>query len=154
VNPIHLIAGLAAVLSVFPTASWAQSGAGRIEVASKGPPTLDLKVCNRSGRDANVAVSYVPAGEETFLNRGWFRVANGACRDLVTTDNSRFYFYADAADGSERNWQGSHTLCVEYPGPYTFYATGSSLCAPHQDVRSFVAFRAEEPGSWTWTLDP
>lgn len=117
-------------------------------------PTVQLRVCNQSGRNATVAVSYVEVGTSSFMNRGWYDVAAGACRELVTTDNANFYFYADATDGSERRWAGTHTLCVQYPGPYNFRSTNSANCASGQDTRNFTAFQATEPGSWTWTLNP
>lgn len=152
---IHLILAAAMAVSA-PSMASAQSKPGQVYKPgeSGGRPTVDLKVCNRSGRPATVAVSYVQVGESRFMNRGWYDVADGACRDLVTTDNENFYFYADATDGSGRNWQGSHGLCVEYPGPYTFYSTGSSSCGSGQELRNFSAFRADEPGNWTWTLNP
>jgi len=128
-----------------PAAAQTKSGAGR--------PTVDLKVCNNSGRNATVAVSYVEVGDSRFVNRGWYDVYNGACIDLVSTDNANFYFYADATDGSGRRWGGNHTLCVEYPGPYTFYSEGDE-CESWQELRGFVPFHADEPGPWTWTLDP
>ncbi|GAA0869612.1 hypothetical protein GCM10009116_14480 [Brevundimonas basaltis] len=80
-------------------------------------PTVELKVCNNSGRNATVAISYVEVGAGRFINRGWYDVYNAACIDLVSTDNSNFYMYADATDGSNRSWAGNHTLCVQYPGP-------------------------------------
>ena len=145
---ILLTAALAACLiAPAPTPAAAQTNPGT------GRPTVDLKVCNDSGRAATVAVSYVPVGENRFLNRGWFGVSNGACIDLVSTDNANFYFYADAMDGSGRHWGGDHTLCVEYPGPYTFYSEGDE-CEGWQELRGFVPFHAEEAGSWTWALDP
>lgn len=145
---IYIILAVAIALAGVPAVS-AQSKPG-----AGGRATIDLRVCNRSGRDATVAVSYVQVGEKAFMNRGWYDVADGACRDLVTTDNANFYFYADATDGSGRYWKGDHTLCVEYPGPYTFYSTGAAECASGQDTRDFTAFHADEPGSWTWTLNP
>ncbi|WP_420478663.1 DUF1036 domain-containing protein [Brevundimonas sp. FT23028] len=153
-KPIPLIAGLVLALSALPVSVNAQTRSDKNVAGSYGQATIDLKVCNRSGRDATVAVSYVQPGESQFINRGWYDVANGACRDLVTTGNANFYFYADATDGSGRSWQGSHTLCVEYPGPYTFYSTGASECDYGQDVRNFTAFHADEAGAWTWTLNP
>ncbi|MDZ4361843.1 DUF1036 domain-containing protein [Brevundimonas sp.] len=137
-----------------PTMTLAQSSEQGAAMGNGGRPTIDLKVCNRSGRNATVAVSYVQPGDDAFINRGWYDVASGACRDLVTTDNANFYFYADASDGSGRYWKGDHTLCVQYPGPYTFYSTGASECAGGQETRDFSAFHADEPGSWTWNLDP
>ena len=155
-KPVHIFLAAAIALAGVPAAANAQSkpGPDKPGAGAGGRPTIDLRVCNRSGRDATVAVSYVQPGESTFMNRGWYDVADGACRELVTTDNANFYFYADATDGSGRYWKGDHTLCVEYPGPYTFYSTGGSECGSGQDTRDFAAFHAEEPGSWTWTLDP
>lgn len=151
-----LAAALAVVLA--PAAASAQSkpgmGGGRTPPAASGRPTVDLRACNRSGRDATVAVSYVEVGDSRFVNRGWYVVANGACTSLVTTDNANFYFYADATDGSGRRWQGEHTLCVQYPGPYAFYSSGQSECAAGQELRGFVPAHADEAGTYTWNLDP
>ena len=147
----------AAALGAAP-AAWAQAkpGGSTAGVAGAGAsrPTVDLRVCNNSGRGASVAVSYVEVGSSQFINRGWYQVANGACEAIVSTDNANFYFYADATDGSGRSWKGGHNLCVEYPGPYTFHSTGETECASWQELRGFVPFHAEEPGIWTWTLDP
>lgn len=148
---ILLVAGLAMALAGLPAE--AQVRSDKNLNGTSGRATIDLRVCNNSGRDATVAVSYIQPGESQFINRGWYDVANGACEELVTTDNANFYFYADATDGSGRRWSGSHDLCVEYPGPYTYYTAGS-YCEPGQELRAFTAFRADEPGSWTWTLNP
>lgn len=149
---------VALIAAVSLTAMWSPASAqvkpGMPGYRDPASNIVNLKVCNHSGRDATVAVSYVPPGESSFMNRGWFDVADGACRDLVETDNTNFYFYADANDGSGRYWEGSHSLCVEYPGPYTFYTTGSEYCEDYQEVRNFTAFTADNPGDWTWTLDP
>ena len=148
------VAVLGAVL--VSTAS-AQHGGGWGEdddsTASAGPAVIDLRVCNRSGKDALVAVSYVPVDETRFYNRGWFGVNDGECKKLVQTGNANFYFYADVV-GSNRSWAGNHTLCVEYPGPYDFYSGDSDYCGEHQEVRKFVAASTQEPGTYTWTLDP
>ena len=116
--------------------------------------TVDLKVCNRSGRNATVAVSYVEVGSARFINRGWFDVYDGACIDLVSTDNANFYMYADAIDGSGRSWSGGHALCVQYPGPYTFWSDGRDTCPSGYEIRNFVPMHADEVGPYTWTLDP
>lgn len=153
---LAVIVVASAVVIWTPQEASAQSkpgmGGGKRVVAAA--TTVDLRACNRSGRDASVAVSYVEVGTSRFVNRGWYDVAPGGCVDLPSTDNANFYFYADAADGSGRRWQGDHTLCVEYPGPYTFYSTGDTECAAGQELRSFVAAHADEPGPWTWNLDP
>jgi uncharacterized membrane protein len=148
------IAIAASIAAGTPAVTFAQSSEPGAAMGNSRRSTIDLKVCNKSGRDATVAVSYVQPGESVFMNRGWYDVADGICRDLVTTDNANFYFYADATDGSGRYWKGSHTLCIQYPGPFTFYSTGESECDSGQETRDFSAFHADEPGSWTWTLDP
>lgn len=144
----------ASLAAVAPTAASAQAKPGAAGVSRGRPATVDIQVCNRSGRDATVAVSYVEVGSTQFVNRGWYDVLNGACAQLVSTDNANFYVYADATDGSGRAWQGGHALCVEYPGPYTFWSTGASTCDEGQEMRNFVPIHADEPGPYTWNLDP
>lgn len=148
---LHAILCLALAGGAMPSGVEAQS---KPDASGKVANTVDLRVCNHSGRNATVAVSYVEVGQTRFINRGWYDVAAGACTELVSTDNANFYFYADATDGSGRNWQGSHTLCVEYPGPYVFHSNGSSECDAGQELRNFSAFSADDYGPWTWNLDP
>ena len=72
------------------------------------------------------------AGNPELISRthfALFLVEVGACNFIAETGNANFYFYGDTLDGSGRAWQGSHSLCVEYPGPYTFYSTSSTVCS-------------------------
>lgn len=117
-------------------------------------PTVDIKVCNRSGRNGTVAISYVEVGSGRFINRGWYEVYNGSCIDLVSTDNANFYMYGDATDGSGRSWSGNHSLCVRYPGPYSFWSDGGDTCPSGYETRNFVPMHAESAGEYTWTLEP
>jgi uncharacterized membrane protein len=150
-----IAAAAAASLAAFaPGMVSAQAKAEAAGISRGRPNTVDIQVCNRSGRDATVAVSYVEAGSGAFVNRGWYDVLNGACAQLASTDNANFYVYADATDGSGRSWQGDHVLCVEYPGPYTFPSTGSTTCEYGQETRKFVPIHADGPGPYTWNLDP
>ena len=152
-------AALAAMaLAVAPAASaqdwdddWGPSGSRG--ASANRPGSIQLRVCNRSGQNAMVAVSYIPVGEDRFYNRGWFRIGAGDCNDLVETGNSNFYFYADV-EGTNRYWGGNHQLCVEYPGPYNFYSTSSQYCESHQETRGFQPASMDEPGTFTWNLDP
>lgn len=116
--------------------------------------TVDIQVCNESGRNASIAVSYVEVGSGQFINRGWYEVDNGACTSIVSTDNANFYMYGDATDGSGRSWSGSHTLCVRYPGPYTFWSDGGDICPEGYEVKNFVSMTAAQTGTYTWTLEP
>ena len=138
------LAGLA------PTAAVAQA-----KPNPYGQATVDLKVCNQSGRNATVAVSYVEIGSGQFMNRGWYDVYNGSCVDLVSTDNSNFYMYAETLNSGDLSWGGGHNLCVQYPGPFTRYETGNGrTCDDYEELRGFMPLHAEETGSYTWTLNP
>lgn len=139
----------ASLVTLAPDAAVAQVKQGK-----SGGATVDIQVCNESGRNASVAVSYVEVGSGQFINRGWYEVYNGNCTSIVSTDNANFYMYADATDGSGRSWSGHHALCVEYPGPYTFWSTGGEYCDDHQEVKNFVPMTADHVGVYTWTLDP
>lgn len=150
-----VVAALAASLSsVAPGLAVAQIKPGMTAPTPTRPATVEIEVCNDSGRDATVAISYVEVGTNRFINRGWYDVANGACAELVSTDNANFYMYADAADGSGLAWSGNHTLCVQYPGPYTFWSDGRDICPSGYETRDFVVMRADDVGTYTWTLEP
>lgn len=152
----HLFVAAVAVSLVAgsPGVASAQSKPGMAPPPPPPSATVDIRVCNNSGRNGTVAVSYVEVGSGRFINRGWYEVANGACREIVTTDNANFYMYGDTLDSSGRTWSGNHALCVQYPGPYTFWSDGSDTCPTGYETRDFVALHAEEPGTYTWTLDP
>ena len=116
----HLFAAAMAVslAAGMPGVAAAQSKPGM----TKGGPavaaaTVDVRVCNRSGRNGTVAISYVEVGTGRFINRGWYEVANGACRELVSTDNANFYMYGDTLDGSGRTWAGNHAPVCPVSGP-------------------------------------
>lgn len=132
----------------------AQGKPGMAAPAPARAATVDIRVCNESGRNGTVAISYVEVGTGRFINRGWYEVANGACTELVSTDNANFYMYGDTLDGSGRSWSGNHALCVQYPGPYTFWSDGSDTCPSGYETRNFVVMHADDVGAYTWTLEP
>ena len=138
-----------ASLALAPTIAMAQ-----VKQNKPTSATVDVRVCNESGRDGTVAISYVEVGTSRFINRGWFEVANGACSFIVSTDNANFYMYGDTLDGSGRTWSGNHPLCVQYPGPYTFWSDGSETCPAGYEIKNFVPMTAAETGPYTWTLEP
>jgi uncharacterized membrane protein len=153
----------AALVAGLPDVAAAQSKPGM--VAPGGKPgmapsapmpssTVDVRVCNRSGRNGTVAISYVEVGTGQFVTRGWYEVEDGACRELVSSDNANFYMYGDTLDGSGRVWSGDHSLCVQYPGPYTLWYDGSDTCPTGYETRNFVQLRTDSFGSYTWNLDP
>jgi uncharacterized membrane protein len=134
-------------------------GAPAPAAAQKGPSPgsggeIVFRVCNNTNDRARVAVSYQPVGDAQFYNEGWYAVASRACQDLVTTSNAYIYAYAEVENDGSRYWTGDHPLCVQYPGPYAFWSTGSTYCEAGQEVRNFVVMHAEDWGVFTWTLDP
>ena len=140
---------VAASLALAPNSAIAQVKQNKPTTA-----TVDIRVCNESGRNATVAISYVEIGTGQFINRGWYEVANGSCTSLVSTDNANFYMYGDTLDGSGRTWSGNHPLCVQYPGPYTFWSDGGDTCPVGYEIKNFVPMTAAEVGAYTWTLEP
>ena len=140
---------VAASLALAPNSAIAQVKQNKPTTA-----TVDIRVCNESGRNATVAISYVEVGTGQFINRGWYEVANGSCTSLVSTDNANFYMYGDTLDGSGRTWSGNHPLCVQYPGPYTFWSDGGDTCPVGYEIKNFVPMTAAEVGAYTWTLEP
>jgi uncharacterized membrane protein len=133
-------------------------GAPAPAMAQKGPEAagseIVIRVCNNTNDNARVALSYQPAGNRQFSNEGWYSVPSRSCQDLARTDNAYIYGYAEVENDSSRYWPGDHPLCVQYPGPYAFWSTGEDTCAAGQELRNFVAMRAEEFGVYVWTLDP
>ena len=152
----HLFVAAIAVslVAVSPGAAAAQSKPGMSAPTPARSATVDIRVCNESGRNGTVAISYVEVGTGRFINRGWYDVNNGTCTELVSTDNANFYMYGDTTDGSGRSWSGNHALCVQYPGPYTFWSDGSDTCPAGYETRNFVVMHADEVGPYTWTLEP
>lgn len=132
-------------------------GAPAPALAQKGPSgggEIVVRVCNNTNDNARVALSYQPVGNAQFYNEGWYGVPSRSCQDLVSTTNAYIYGYAEVENNGSRYWSGDHPLCVQYPGPYAFWSTGSSYCAAGQELRNFVVMHAEDFGVYTWTLDP
>lgn len=150
-----VVGAIAAFLAAgAPGLAAAQSKPGMAPSAPARPAAVDIRVCNESGRNGTVAISYVEVGSGRFINRGWYDVNTGACTELVSTDNANFYMYGDTLDGSGRTWSGNHALCVQYPGPYVFWSDGGDTCPAGYETRNFVVMHAEDVGPYTWTLEP
>jgi len=132
-------------------------GAPAPALAQKAPSEqgeIVFRVCNNTNDPTRVAVSYQPVGSGQFYNEGWYGVPSRSCQDLVRTGNAYIYGYAEVENDGSRYWAGDHPLCVQYPGPYAFWSTGSQYCEAGQDLRNFVVMHADAFGVYTWTLDP
>ena len=119
-----------------------------------GSGEILFRVCNNTNNPTRVAVSYQPVGSGQFYNEGWYGVPSRSCQDIVRTGNAYIYGYAEVENDGSRYWAGDHPLCVQYPGPYAFWSTGSQYCAAGQELRNFVVMHVETFGEYTWTLDP
>lgn len=115
---------------------------------------ITFRVCNNTNFNTRVAVSYQPNGQSQFYNEGWYGVPSRTCQDLVHTGNAYVYAYAEVENDGTRYWSGDMPLCVQYPGPYAFWSTGSQYCESNQEVRNFVTMHAENFGVFTWNLNP
>lgn len=128
-----------------PTPAFAQTRAA--------PNQLDIRICNESGRNAFTAVIYRTGG--VWRSEGWFRVDNGECATIVTSDNLRFYAFAEEVGNLDYLWGGSFPHCVIRPGPYDEAVDPEvRQCRAEQDSVQFVEWLADEFGTFTWTLDP
>lgn len=116
--------------------------------------TVDISVCNKTRDDVLVALSFQPvgAGPNDWLNKGWYTVLRGECAYIASTENAFFYAYAEKYGNSSRFWGGNHQLCVEYPGPYEFWSTGT--CGRNQNAVPFASLSSDQYGPYTWTLTP
>ncbi len=144
---LTIAAASAMALSMGVAPAYAQKGGGG------GANVITLQVCNNTNQTAQVAISYKPVGSNTFINEGWYNVEPRTCRNLAETTNSYIYGYAEVQGSDTEVWEGSHPRCVQYPGPYEFYDSGSTYCETYQEVRNFETLYAENWGVFTWTLD-
>jgi uncharacterized membrane protein len=119
-----------------------------ISASSSG---LTIRICNESGRNAFTAVIYQRDG--VWRSEGWFRVDNGACRDIVTADHLRFYAFAEEVDNTGYSWAGNFEHCITRPGPYNDVVNPNNTTCPQESVM-FSEWVADHYGTFTWTLDP
>jgi uncharacterized membrane protein len=144
----------AAVLTLCLAFALGPAGPAAAQKPAAGPEDIMIRVCNNTNDNARVAISYQPVGSSQFYNEGWYGVPSRSCQDLARTSNAYIYGYAEVENDGSRYWSGNHPLCVQYPGPYAFWSTGSQYCETSQEVRDFVVMHAEDFGSFTWTLNP
>jgi uncharacterized membrane protein len=123
------------------------------EGLSPASGSLTIRICNESGRNAFTAVIYRTNG--AWRSEGWFRVDNGRCEDIVTSDNLRFYVFAEEVNNVDYSWAGNFEHCISRPGPYDEVVDPNmTVCRPGQDSVMFSEWVADHYGTFTWTLDP
>jgi len=134
---------------LWATPSFAQKG----DTLSTASGQLTIRVCNESGRHVFSAFIYRSNG--VWRSEGWFRVNNGQCEDIVTSDNLRFYAFAEEVGNIDYYWGGNFEHCIWRPGPYDDVVDpNATVCQPGQDSVMFTEWVADHFGTFTWTLDP
>lgn len=118
-----------------------------------GGSSLDLEICNESGR--NVFVALVYRDSAGWHSAGWWRIDNGQCDTPATSDNLIFYAFAEEVGNTDRYWGGDFDHCVSRPGPYDILINPDyTECGKDQELVSFIQLEADTFGTYTWTLDP
>jgi uncharacterized membrane protein len=139
----------AALASVIPARS---VDTAYTRLAANSPITL--RVCNHTSNSALVGSSFIPVGGRNWRNKGWTRVAAGACRDIFTTTNRTFYARAEVQGHSDQYWGTDIKQCVEYPGPYDFMTRSSDTTCPEGEPQQFTTFHSDGRPVYVWNLNP
>lgn len=109
-------------------------------------------VCNKSGIWAAVAVSGVEApGSNSWVVRGWWKVAPGQCADIGKFARGTFYALAEELNNPQVGWKGHDiNLCVQYPGPFNRINSGGETCSG-DELQPFTRFYVTSSAQ-TWIL--
>jgi uncharacterized membrane protein len=108
-----------------------------------------MRVCNKSGKEASVAVSArLAPGSPDFVVQGWWRVPARRCVDIGSFP--RGHFYAHAVAGRSSWGDGDMRLCVESPGPFKRVNFSGYQCSK-QLLRRFTHVNITT-ARWTWNL--
>jgi len=127
----HLKQAIAlAVAGVLSAATVATSVAPVEAQAKSHEDWFTIRVCNDSSVTAAVSWSYQRAqerGTNLWYYEGWTVIAPGRCDERQTV-NRNVYIFATQKDVTTKRWEGSHQLCVWYPGPYKKVLVGGQAC--------------------------
>ena len=86
-------------------------------IATSGPASADLKLCNKTRSDVYVAAGWVDPHGNGFTSEGWWKVrAGGQCKTVVlsseTSDPHNYFYYAEEIGGGGV-WTGDTVLCTK-----------------------------------------
>ena len=75
------------------------------------PAEASYKICNKTSTSVDAAFGYKKNGD--WVSEGWWHIDPGQCKKVYgkELDAQKYYFYADAADGSGE-WKGDYTFCT------------------------------------------
>jgi uncharacterized membrane protein len=74
------------------------------------PAFAALNVCNKTARDARVAVGRFDGVQ--WMSEGWWVVAPKTCTAVVPRSLKARYYYLYAVDGGSGSWDGARKFCV------------------------------------------
>jgi uncharacterized membrane protein len=114
-----------------------------------GPALAGLKVCNKTGLAAKVALGRFDGTE--WGSQGWWTVAPNACAELIGGALDARYYYLYATDGGSGSWDGKNGFCVGEGR--TFAIRGRAGCESHGfDSKGFFEVDTGERRDFTQTL--
>jgi uncharacterized membrane protein len=74
------------------------------------PAFAALNVCNKTARDARVAVGRFDGTQ--WMSEGWWVIAPKACAAVVSAPLKARYYYLYAVDDGSGSWDGARKFCV------------------------------------------
>jgi uncharacterized membrane protein len=82
-----------------------------IFLALMGQPAFAaLNVCNKTARDARVAVGRFDGTQ--WMSEGWWTIPPRGCAAVVSVPLKARYYYLYAVDGGAGSWDGARKFCV------------------------------------------
>jgi uncharacterized membrane protein len=75
-----------------------------------GPAAADFRVCNKTGRQVDVAIGYKDAAEG-WVTRGWWNLSAHSCETLGHGYLDRRYYFIYAAN-NDIVWSGDKFMCT------------------------------------------
>jgi uncharacterized membrane protein len=113
------------------------------------PAFAALNVCNKTARDARVAVGRFDGTQ--WLSEGWWTVAPGKCAAVVPWRLKSRYYYLYAVDGGSGSWDGSRRFCLGTTDKWQ--APGRGNCAGRGfDRKGFFAIDTGAKPDYTQML--
>ena len=123
--------------------------AGLALLASMGPATADMRLCNMTGNRVGVALGY--RDSQGWITEGWWNLGARACETLLKGPLAARFYYVFATDydrGGE--WSGKAFMCTK---DKEFSIRGLDNClARGFDRNGFFEVDTGEQKSWTVQL--
>jgi uncharacterized membrane protein len=113
------------------------------------PASAALNVCNKTARDARVAVGRFDGTD--WMSEGWWTVTPAKCTTVVTGPLKARYYYLYAVDGGSGSWDGARQFCLGTADK--FQAVGRTNCIGRgMDRKGFFRIDTGDKPDYTQTL--